>query len=458
VARKHAIWQPIHSKSERSNIMRSKYILISLSVVAALAAVVAVVSAGDPDNPPGPPETTSSYTLEDIYDRLATGAAGTQVTFTEPTSGPTVGTGHTLDEIMAVAPQVDDTDGATAAQVLSGETYWSLRSWAWGLQAGTMPNSGAVTITPTTIQQTIAMGYHNGSGYVEGDADLVSGNIRSGVSIFGVAGDPNVVNTASGDAAAGDILSAKKAWVDGTEVTGSMPDNGAVAIVPTTANQTIVAGYHNGSGYVEGDTDLVAGNIKGGVSVFGVHGTLYAPVPKTGQTTSYASGDDGDLEMGVAWPSPRFITGTTGTAGVTVVVTDTLTGLVWLQDANCIASEYPSFDTDGTPGDGQVDWQPAMNFVAGMTAAGSYSNCAAGFSDWRLPNVRELYSLVDYGEYDPALPDGHPFTGVQTVDGYWSSTSHADETVVAWVVFLLSGRVDRSTKEYTRFVWPVRGG
>lgn len=33
-------------------------------------------------------------------------------------------------------------------------------------------------------------------------------------------------------------------------------------------------------------------------------------------------------------------------------------------------------------------------------------------SQWRLPNVRELQSLIDYGEYNPALPTGHPFTGV----------------------------------------------
>ena len=109
-----------------------------------------------------------------------------------------------------------------------------------------------------------------------------------------------------------------------------MPNNGAIAIAPTTTDQSIAAGYHNGSGTVQGDPDLAAGNIKNGVNLFGVAGTLYnAGVPKTGQTTSFATGDDGDLEKGVAWPNPRFITGTTG------VVTDTLTGLIWLKNANC---------------------------------------------------------------------------------------------------------------------------
>ena len=59
----------------------------------------------------------------------------------------------------------------------------------------------------------------------------------------------------------------------------------------------------------------------------------YAPVEKTGQTTSYAAGDDGDLEKGVTWPSPRFTDNTNGT------VTDNLTGLIWLKNANCFGEK-----------------------------------------------------------------------------------------------------------------------
>ena len=50
----------------------------------------------------------------------------------------------------------------------------------------------------------------------------------------------------------------------------------------------------------------------------------YAPIPKTGKTTSWATGDDGDLQIGVAWPNPRFIDNGDGT------VMDKLTDLVWL--------------------------------------------------------------------------------------------------------------------------------
>lgn len=145
------------------------------------------VFAGDPD-PPGPPDSTASYTLADLYLRMTTGAAGTPSVFTEPASGPATSTMFTVDQIMGMAPAVDDTDGSTAAYVLTGLTFWGLSSGEWGPQIGTMPDNGAEDFTPTTTPQTISAGYHNGSGVVAGDGDLIAGNIKSGADIFGVAG------------------------------------------------------------------------------------------------------------------------------------------------------------------------------------------------------------------------------------------------------------------------------
>ena len=54
----------------------------------------------------------------------------------------------------------------------------------------------------------------------------------------------------------------------------------------------------------------------------------YAPVPKTGQTAPTTAGADGALRKGVAWPTPRFTDNKNGT------VTDNLTGLIWIQNAN----------------------------------------------------------------------------------------------------------------------------
>ena len=54
-------------------------------------------------------------------------------------------------------------------------------------------------------------------------------------------------------------------------------------------------------------------------------------LPQTGQTTSYGPGDDGAIQAGLAWPSPRFKDNADGT------LTDNLTGLMWMKDANCVA-------------------------------------------------------------------------------------------------------------------------
>lgn len=78
---------------------------------------------------------------------------------------------------------------AVVGDVISGKTFSNDSDV--GL-TGTMSNRGAVAITPGTVQQAIAAGYHNGGGYVAGDTDLVAGNIKKGVNIFGVDGAINV--------------------------------------------------------------------------------------------------------------------------------------------------------------------------------------------------------------------------------------------------------------------------
>jgi hypothetical protein len=361
--------------------MRIKYTLIGI-VIGVLFSSMAVALAGNL-NPTHPPESTYSYSLADIYERLATGAAGTQRIFTEPSSGPTEPTMHTLNEIMAKAP-VTHTNGATSTHVLMGKPFWGLHNSAWATRTGTMPNNGAVTIVPTTTQQMIVEGYHNGTGYVKGDANLLSGNIRSGASIYGVNGDPNVVNTSSGDAGTEHIVSGKKAWVDGSEVSGSMLNHGAVHIIPGTSIQPIPQGYHNGSGYVDTDVDLKASNIRCGITIFGVTGSIPPDcVAQTGQAgyCFSASGDiidctgtgqDGEHQKGCEpvvrppqFPPPMhswsFFGGYNRTSFTCVdgatgledngdgTVTDNLTGLIWLKDANCLR--------------GMKNWSDALAFA-----------------------------------------------------------------------------------------------
>lgn len=203
--------------------------------------------------------------------------AETNLTLVDPDlNSANLRAGATIFGVAGSANVVNTASGdAQAGELLSGK-----KAWVDGAEVtGTMPNRGAAVITPGTAQQSIQAGYHNGAGYVQGDADLISGNVRAGTSIFGVTGNSQVVNTSSGDAQAGEVLTGKKAWVDGAEVTGSMPNRGTVVITPGTNQQTIPAGYHNGAGYVPGDADLVASNIVVGAEVFGVvglHGQYHA--------------------------------------------------------------------------------------------------------------------------------------------------------------------------------------
>ena len=185
----------------------------------------------------------------------------------------------------------------------------------------------------------------------------------------------------------------------------------------------------------------------------------FALIPNTGQTTFYATGDDGHLQIGVEWPNPRFTDNGDGT------VTDNLTDLVWLKDANCISTNYPGFDNDEIAGNGEVTWQHALDFVAGIND-GKYSDCGAGFTDWRLPNINELASLVHKGYYKPAVPnrggtgqwsEGDSFSSVQGAY-YWSSTTGASYPLYAWSVYMDNGSMLQYYKSWDSYVWPVRGG
>ena len=209
-------------------------------------------------------------------------------------------------------------------------------------------------------------------------------------------------------------------------------------VSPQTLSPNTVAvasGYYASTNLAAVDADLVAGNIATNVTIFGVAGTLAkasSSVPKTGQKTSYAANDDGAYQKGMTLPNPRF---TVGTSGEEVnCVTDNLTGLVWARNAYMTV---------------KLSWNSAIVYCEGLSYGGQ--------TDWRLPNIKELQSLVDYGRYNPAIPLGHPFTSVQ-LGGYWSSSSGAGSTGNAWKLQVPNGNVNYEDKALTGYVWPVRGG
>jgi hypothetical protein len=172
-----------------------------------------------------------------------------------------------------------------------------------------------------------------------------------------------------------------------------------------------------------------------------------APVAKTGQTLCYdndgfqrdcaGTGEDGEYQRGVVWPTPRFTDNENGT------VTDNLTGLTWLKDANCF---------------GTRTWNNALSDANGLADGQCGLTDGSQAGDWRLPNRFELESLLALQNINPALPAGHPFTISQILQYYWSSTTHGNNKSFAWGMYMFDGLIANISKGIACEVWPARGG
>ncbi|MCG8430981.1 MAG: DUF1566 domain-containing protein [Candidatus Omnitrophica bacterium] len=125
----------------------------------------------------------------------------------------------------------------------------------------------------------------------------------------------------------------------------------------------------------------------------------------------------------------RFVNNTDGT------VTDQATGLMWVANT-----------TDAGRG-GSYNWTNAL------TACGNLSY--ANYSDWRLPNIKEQVSIVDYNTSDPAIDE--TFFHSHTDDYYWTSTSRRTDLTDAHVVDIgrgFSNLFDKATG--SAYLRPVR--
>lgn len=231
------------------------------------------------------------------------------------------------------------------------------------------------------------------------------------------------------------------------------PFNAPKSLSDTTP--AVATGYYNATNLIQVDPDLTAANIAVGVTIFGIVGAhkggseYPCPVPKTGQTPTLPlnpapAGSDGAKQKGVAWPNPRFTNNGNGT------VTDNLTGLIWLR--NCEAF-------------GDRTWTQALTDCATLNSGEKGLTDGSAEGDWRLPNMKELESLVDWAYLDPALPNtsgtgqwtsGNPFTGYPV--NVWSSCTQQEYTDMAWSVDFFAGGHGADSKSQPHQVWPVRGG
>ncbi|MBF0565842.1 MAG: DUF1566 domain-containing protein, partial [Nitrospirae bacterium] len=195
--------------------------------------------------------------------------------------------------------------------------------------------------------------------------------------------------------------------------------------------------------------------VRGGYG--STHAYSNACVYQTGQTLCYdtngsgtgvqcsGTGEDGALQRGAPWPAQRFTNNNDGT------ITDNLTGLIWLKNANCF---------------GAVSWATALNDANTLASNQCGLTDGSHAGDWRLPNIDELLSMVNYGYTYPSTPadwlNGQGFTIAKS--GYWSSSSYASDPSTAWYVDMSDGSDNGDPNDTFIYkassfgVWPVKGG
>ncbi len=147
---------------------------------------------------------------------------------------------------------------------------------------------------------------------------------------------------------------------------------------------------------------------------------------ETGDDYSGTEGTDGYYQNGVSWEdSTRF------EAVNNEVMIDHLTGLMWLREPDAISRT----------------WNLSID------RARSYNQW--GFSDWRLPNVREMRTLYHHGRYTTMWLKEIGFTNIED-DEYWTSTSFYKDTGKAWHMDLRTGRTYIEPKTELKLMMMVR--
>ncbi len=184
-----------------------------------------------------------------------------------------------------------------------------------------------------------------------------------------------------------------------------------------------------------GAADISTHSFNSGLNCYGVY-----RLPDTGQTVHYstAAGDDSDYHPAAVQPKYTVYNGGVETSSYTV---DNITGRMWVTNPNDVSGgQYVS--------NGNYTWEVAIAKCEGL----SY----AGYSDWRLPNIKELQSIVDYSRQNPSINTTY-FLNTQN-SAYWSSTTYMPVAASAWFVSFGVGDVVNNVKTNGLCVRCVRGG
>ena len=172
---------------------------------------------------------------------------------------------------------------------------------------------------------------------------------------------------------------------------------------------------------------------------------------------------------GVTGPALRYRTQRDGT------VRDLNTQLIWeVKDTGSgihSVNQFFTWSDSGTDADGTAftvfldtlnnkcdgDETTACTINADCKEIGNGKCGYAGHQDWRMPNVKELQSIVDYSKPFPGPAIASSFPGSTAADFYWSSTSSAANPFRAWFVTFGNGGVSAVEKVFALRVRAVRG-
>lgn len=163
-----------------------------------------------------------------------------------------------------------------------------------------------------------------------------------------------------------------------------------------------------------------------------VHNFTCTPIPvgatlmKTGQTTSYRTGDDGDLEAGRA---TSFTTlASNNPFGNTNRFTDELGGTTY---TNNIVIDWSTYDGDTVLGISRVAIATGNTWNQAIDNSLSYS-VGSFTSGWRLPNMKEIFNLLNYANSEANLLNYSPLNLSSTGRIYWSANTLSSATTSAY--------------------------
>ena len=151
----------------------------------------------------------------------------------------------------------------SASPIMSVDIKTGEEGWVNGAKV-----TGSGTKTLSDASTAVAAGYYAVTDLVTIDSDLATENIKSGITIFGIAGKTEVVDTTE---AGSPVIAARMktndiAFVNGSKITGS----GTQTL--SNANDTVAAGYYAATTLHAIDADLTAANIASGITIFGIAG------------------------------------------------------------------------------------------------------------------------------------------------------------------------------------------